>query len=91
MTTKGLASKLLKMPEQERALLIEHLGYSSELAQSVIIGEFCDKACPQKRKYGKEYKWSKYCGCYLGETPCKSAQNYEDFYRSFKKEGVIDL
>lgn len=85
MKTKDLTLKLLNLPDQERELLKEHLGFPNELAASVIEGDFCEKACPQKREHGKSFNWEKHCGCYLGETSCSSLENYDAFYRFLKK------
>lgn len=88
METKDLTLKLLNLPDQEKKLLKGHLSSSNELSSSVIEGDFCEKACPQKREHGEAFNWGKHCGCYLGERSCNSLKNYEDFYRSLKNAGV---
>ena len=45
MSEKDSTSKILKMHPQERKLLIEHLGSRNALADCVIQGDFCEKAC----------------------------------------------
>ena len=88
MEKKDLALKLLGLPGSERELLKEHLESCNELAKSVIERDFCGRACPQKKKFGKSFNWAKHCGSYLGETLCKPAEEYDSFYRSLKSSGV---
>ena len=63
-------AKILELHKQERKLLTEHLSSSNVLANCVIQGDFCNKACPQKRKHGKAFKWKEHCCHYLGERGC---------------------
>ena len=84
MSEKDSTAKILKLHKQERKLLVKHLNFSTVLANSVIEGDFCRKACPQKRIHGKSFDWDKHCGCYLGERGCDALRKYDDFYRELK-------
>lgn len=64
----------------KRDLIKRLLEYKVNPSKDLVISEFCEGLCPQKKKYKEDFSWEKHCGCYAGEKSCQEA---EDFYQLY--------